>query len=133
MKNLTVGEKVYVATNYAHDVKYYAATVVKTTPSGAFTVKTDYTETLIRFTNNGKAVKEPGKFRHDYWLDTYMTFDERTAFINREERLRAAVSHIRNLTIRNGLNERWGKEGLTEEVNRLQEFLDIAKRLVDSI
>jgi len=126
------GDKIYVASPGSWDTRYSVGTVVKVTPSGMIDVQ-HYTDgPITRFGTNGYENGNAGS-RFRKYLDSHMTFEERKASLEQQERAKAAASEIAKVKVEERVNFRWGKETMMAEVVRLQGLLDAAKAAVEAI
>lgn len=127
-ERMLVGEKVFIAHPVGWATRYTEATVVKVTPSGMADVQVG-TNAPVRFNARGRGMTR--YFEHDY-LDT-IPHAERVHLLEREKRERAAADALRAVTVKDGVNHCWGKDGMQSEVVRLQALLDAAKLAVEAI
>lgn len=126
------GDQVYVASPGSWDTRFNVGTVVKVTPSGLVDVQTYPNGPATRFNTNGYEAGNAGS-KYRKYLDTHMSFEERKALLEREERTKAAMQAISEIKVEERLNWRWGKERMAEEVARLQGLLNAAKAAVDAV
>jgi len=124
--------QVYLARFTGHDIHYTLGEVVKRTPSGCVDVKIG-DGSPMRFRPDGKLQGASGY--HNYQLDE-ATFEERTAYLEKQQRTRAAANSLRDVALEAGKynpNYRWGKEDLLNEITRLQSLLNTAKEKAEAI
>jgi hypothetical protein len=84
--------------------------------------------TPIRFNKDGRRVGD----NRDSYLDT-IPFADRAADIARDERAKTAVRTIAKVVVQPTMNARWGKEGLAQELDRLQVLINEARTAVEAI
>ena len=126
-KNIKTGDKVYIACMGRWDTYYSVGTVTKVTPAGMVDVQIGDGEPM-RFRPDGKL---RGKGYHEQ-LDS-LPFEERAALLAKEKRAQAAARAISQITVQGNVNSKWGVDGLTEELDRLQGLLDAARAAVAAV
>ena len=126
---LKVGDKVFVGGSQS---SYIPSVVTKVLPSGAVDVLVGRGETPDRFRENGKIQKSKDKYVPRYFLD-FTPYEEREAMLASVARTKVAAVLVGAIGAQNPVNYQWGKEGLAEEVARLQSLLNKAKAAVDAI
>src|SRR5579872_6169200 len=129
LAQLKAGDPVYIATSGgSYGPRFRKGTVSKKTSTGQIEVKVG--SCVYRFNPDGK---ERGKKYSADWIDTVMPVEEREADLAKTERMNAAASAVSDVKPQNGVNHRWGYDGLKKEVERLRGLLDKAALLVERI
>ncbi len=130
MRQLTVGESVYMVRYNGYGNSYTAGSVVKVTPSGMADVAANGTTYTTRFNKDGYEVGKE-KFRR-YDIDE-MPFDERTALLAKEERRKNAAHALKYIKPAELNTLHADKESMLSEVKRMRDELDAAVLLVEAI
>lgn len=125
-----VGESIYVSRFFGQSTLFSLVEVVKVTPSGAIDVKfhANQEAPFTRFRPDGR---EQGETRRPYEIDTIPTAD-RKALLDQEQRTKDAATAISTI-MPSDVNYRYGKEGLSQEIARLEALLADAKAKVEAI
>ncbi len=127
--NLKVGDKVYLARSGSWTMYFRVGTVVKRT---ATTIDVQVGDSAPdRFRIDGQ--RQGGDRYNDWSIDTHFTFEQRAALIAQDERTQQASHAITAIKPKDGINPRWGKDGLQAEVARLEALLADAKAKVEAI
>jgi hypothetical protein len=137
MTTLTVGQKVHLVHGNSY-LSFVKGEVVKITPSGLVDIqvgKIGEGNPLGRTIRLNKDGYEQGAQRYGsmtYFLD-FISFEERIQAQELEQRTKHAANTIYVIKREDGVNYKWGKDGLQAEVARLQVLLDLAKEAVEAI
>jgi len=134
--SLKVGDRVFLARSGSWDTRFSPGTVDHITPSGMVDVRfglgpkgsTDIKP--IRFRTNGQRLGSEAY--RDWYIDT-LPFEQRRALLEQEDRTRTAVAAFHSIKVQGGINLRWGREGLMQELDRLQGLIDAARKVVEEI
>jgi hypothetical protein len=129
---MQVNDQVFIAnpSSGMYPTRYHQGKVVKITPSGQVDVQIG--ECVRRYGANGKEIAKPGAYKTNNYLDT-MPFDERKAIIEQEERTKIASILVHAIQADRRITHRWSKEGLLNEVIRLETELAQARAAVEAI
>ena len=129
-KTLKPGDKLYICRpGGTWDDTYYEAAVLKVTPAGLVDVQIG--GGTARFGADGYERTTGSKY-HRQRLDD-MPFEERAANLAEESRAKDAAKAINEIVRSSGVNYRWGKAGLNEEITRLRMLIEEATLKVEAI
>jgi hypothetical protein len=126
---MNVNDKIFLARMGSWDMHYSEGTVTKVTPAGLVDVQIGTCEPM-RFRADGKL--QGGKGYHEYELDR-MPYDERKADLAKKQRAQESAGLIQKIAAQQGVNFKWGKDGLNTELDRLQVAIDAARASVEAI
>lgn len=128
------GDRVYLYQNrgrFNPSTHYTTGNVHKVTPTVGQMVVMLASGEEIRLNKHGYQI---GSNSISPWrLDTCMTFEERVAYIEREQRCRAANHAMVDIASRVQRGNRWDKDKLRAELARLQQCIAEARLLVEAI
>jgi hypothetical protein len=124
---ITVGQQVFMVTWNGYNHSYQAGTVMKITPKGLFDVGYGSGELdPVRFNSSGIEI---GRSYRKSSIDP-MPFDERVAWLAEQELLKKVTTAITKIAASNNVKHTWGRDGLTEELDRLQGLITDARTLL---
>lgn len=129
-KTLKPGDKLYICRpGGSWDDTYYEAAVLKVTPAGLVDVQIG--RGTARFGADGYEHTIGSKYQRERLDD--MPFEKRAANLAEESRAKEAAKAINEIVHLSGVNYRWSKARLNEEITRLRTLIEEAARKVEAI
>jgi len=129
MPTYTIDQKVYITRLGSWHASYTPGKVSRITPTGIVSVQVG--ENTYRFNPKGDEMNNTSS-RYRSFLDT-TPFDERTASIERGQRLTIAAEIVKAVKADERVKAEWNKDGLMEEVARLEAMLFAARAAVEAV
>lgn len=127
-KTLKPGQQVYIAHLGSWETTYFLWTIDKITPSGRVVfVYGSNREYQKAFGPDGKQLG--GSKHYPECLDD-MPFEERKAWLENQEKLKAVFVLLKKVEVAPATSYRWGREGLLHEVARLSAQLAEVEKLL---
>lgn len=125
----SVNERVYVFRPGSFgEGHYYEGTVIAVTPSGLRDVQVG--AGVMRFNKHGNELGNTSFYAHRLDQTPYAV---RRSQLEMWARLKDAANEINRIVVSRNVNERWGKEQLAAEVERIQELVNVARQAVEAI